>query len=138
MKVDNRAKINGLFNEIEVLKNERKRDMDLIKMKEEAILKTLKVGQEVIVYKNDEPYILTVNVKRSTKFDKSLLADDIGVSQSKLNIPGVAELTEEGKIASSNLENYWTEEEKEKLSTKKATKQDVERLMQTNIVDFFE
>lgn len=138
MKVDNRAQINGLFNEIEVLKTDRKRDMDLIKAKEDDILRMLDVGQEVIVYKNNEPYVLTVNIKRSTKFDKTLLADDIGVSQSQLNIPGVAELTEVGKITSNSLDYYWTEEEDVNLKAKKATKKEVERLMQLDIADFIE
>lgn len=138
MNLDTRAKINGLFNDIEELKNVRKRDMELIKAKEEHILKMLKVGQEVIVYKNDEPYVLSVNLKRSTKFDKPQLANDIGVSQSRLNIPGVAELTEKGKITTSKLEDYWNEEEDVKLKAKKATQKDVDRLLQMDIADFIE
>src|SRR5699024_2611360 len=138
MKLDTRAKINGLFNDIEELKNARKRDMELIKAKEDDILRVLEVGQEVIVYKNDEPYVLSVNLKRSTKFDKPQLADDIGVSQQELNIPGVAELTENGRITSSKIEDYWNEEEEVKLKAKKATKKNVERLMQMDIADFIE
>ncbi len=138
MKVDNRAKINGLFNEMEDLKKQRKQDMELIKSIEEHIFKILKVGQEVIVYKNDEPYVLFINVRRSAKFDKEKLANDIGVSQSSLNIPGVAELTEKGKITTSSLENYWDEDEDLKLKAKKATQKDVERLMQMDLADFIE
>lgn len=138
MNLDTSAKINGLFNDIEELKNVRKRDMELIKAKEEHILKMLKVGQEVIVYKNDEPYVLSVNLKRSTKFDKPQLANDIGVSQSRLNIPGVAELTEKGKITTSKLEDYWNEEEDVKLKAKKATQKGVDRLLQMDIADFIE
>lgn len=138
MKVDNRAKINGLFNDMEDLKNQRKRDMEVIKTKEEQILQLLSVGQEVIVYKNNEPYVLFINVRRSTKFDKEQLANDIGVSQSRLNIPGVAELTEKGKITTTKLENYWNEEEELKLKAKKATQKDVDRLLQMDIADFIE
>lgn len=138
MKVDNRAKINGLFNDMEDLKNQRKRDMEVIKTKEEQILQLLSVGQEVIVYKNNEPYVLFINVRRSTKFDKEQLANDIGVSQSRLNIPGVAELTEKGKITTTKLENYWNEEEELKLKAKKATQKDIDRLLQMDIADFIE
>lgn len=138
MELETRSKINSLFNDIEMLKKERKRDLELIKQKEDEILDSLKVGQEVLVYKNDEPYILTVNIKKSTRFNKADLANDVGVSQSQLNIPGVAELTEKGKITSSGLDRYWNEEEDLKLKVKKATKKDVERLMQLDIADFFE
>ena len=138
MEFDTRSKINALFNEIEALKTERKRKMELIKTKEEEILNTLKVGQEVIVYKNDEPYILTINIKKTTKFDKAELADDVGVSQASLNIPGVAELTEKRKITYNSLEKYWKKEEEPKLKIKRATQKDVERLTQFSIDDFIE
>lgn len=136
MELETRSKINSLFNDIEMLKKERKRDLELIKQKEDEILDSLKVGQEVLVYKNDEPYILTVNIKKSTRFNKADLANDVGVSQSQLNIPGVAELTEKGKITSSGLDRYWNEEEETKIKVKKATSTDVERLIQFNIDDF--
>ena len=136
MELETRSKINSLFNDIEMLKKELKRDLELIKQKEDEILDSLKVGQEVLVYKNDEPYILTVNIKKSTRFNKADLANDVGVSQSQLNIPGVAELTEKGKITSSGLDRYWNEEEETKIKVKKATSTDVERLIQFNIDDF--
>ncbi len=138
MKFETRAKINGLFNDIESRKSERKKIGDIIKAKEEEIINALEVGQEVIVYKNDKEHVLTVKVKRSTKFDKSELANDIGVSQTKLNIPGVTELTEKGKLNSSNLDKYWTEEEDLALKVRRASKKDVERLMQTDLADFIE
>ncbi len=130
--------INGLFNEIEQLKNQRKKDMDLINLKTKKIIESLDHNQEVLVYKNDEPHLLKVEIIRSKKFDRAELANDLGVTQNKLNIPGVAELVEENKIQSEDLEDYWFQEAEPKIKVKKATKRDVQRLQQTNIYDFIE
>lgn len=132
------AKINGLFNDIEQLKNERKKGLESINIMTERIIDSLKVNQEVLVYKNDEPHILKVVIKTSTKFDKSELADDLGVSQSFLNIPGVAELVEDNKVQSEDLEDYWFQEEESKIKVKRATEKDVERLMNFSIYDYLE
>ena len=138
MDFEVRAKVNALFNEIEELKNERKRMMELIKNKEEQIMRLLSVGQEVIVYKDDKPHILSIKIKNTTKFNRADLASDIGVPQNKLNIPGVAELTEKRLITSQSLEKYWTEESEPKIHVKKATELDVERLSQFSIDGFIE
>jgi|GEM_PF-1757197 len=132
------SEINGLFNEVEVLKNQRKKDMDLVKKKTEKIIESLEPKQEILVYKNDEPYLLKVEIKKSKKFDRAELANDLGVTQNKLNIPGVAELVEENKIQSEDLEDYWFQEAEPKIKVKKATKRDVEKLQQTDIYDFIE
>lgn len=130
--------VNALFNEVELLKNERKRQMELINLKNERIIDLLEIDQEILVYKNDEPHVLMVEMKDSTKFDRAELASNLGVSQNFLTIPNVAELVEENRITSADLENYWYEDVEPKIKVKKATKKDVDRLNQTDIYDFIE
>ena len=120
------SEINGLYNEIEQLKNKRKQDMELIKQKEEKIISHILNHGNVLAYKDNIPYILTVKNGSSRKFDKAKLADDTGRAQSELNVIGIAELVEENQVSSEQLEEYFYEEPTQKLKARKARKADIE------------
>lgn len=122
------SEINGLYNEMEQLKNKRKQDLELIQTKEDQIIKHILKHGNVIAYKDNVAHVLTVKNGSTRKFDKAKLADDVGRSQSELNVVGIAEIVEDKKISSKQLEDYFYEEPTQKLKARKAKKSDMELL----------
>lgn len=120
------SEINGLYNDMESLKNERKRLKESIDQKEEKIIKHILEHGNVMAYKDNVPHILTIKNSNTNKFDKAKLADDTGKTQKELNYIGVAELVEEKKVSSEQLEEYFYEEPKQSLKARKAKKSDME------------
>lgn len=122
------SEINGLYNEMEQLKKQRKKDMDTINKKEEQIIQHILEHGNVLAYKEDVPHILTVVNGSTRKFDKARLADETGRTQAQLNPPGIAEIVEDGQASSKELEDYYYEEPEQKLKARKAKKSDMELL----------
>lgn len=120
------SEINGLFQEMEQLKNKRKQLKELIDQKQETIINHILKNGNVLAYKDDVPHILTVKDVTVKKFDKATLADDVGRTQAELNVVGIAEIVEENKISSEKLRNYFYEEPKQTLKARKAKKSDIE------------
>lgn len=120
------SEINGLYNEMEELKNKRKRLKETIDMKEDKIIKHILEHGNVLAYKDNEPHVLTVRHSETNKFDKARLADDTGRMQKELNYVGVAELVEDRTISSEQLEEYFYQEPKQTLKARKAKKSDLE------------
>lgn len=118
----NIAKVNAAVNEIEELKSERRRNTDLIGMKTEKLIKMIELNKTYLVYKNDEPHLLQAQEKTTEKFNRNQMAEDLDVNPGDLNIPGVVDLVEDGKIDIQQANSYWYEEMNVKLSLKKATK----------------
>jgi|SRR5690625_1434814 len=122
------SEINGLYNEMEELKTKRKRMKDTIDTKEDKIIKHILEHGNVMAYKDNVPHILTVRHSDTNKFDKAKLADDTNRTQKELNYVGVAELVEEQKLSSEQLEEYFYKEPKQTLKARKAKKSDMELL----------
>ena len=120
------SEINGLYNEMEQLKNQRKRLKETIDKKEEKIIKHILKHGNVLAYKDDVPHVLTVKNGHATKFDKAALAIDTERTQKELNPVGIAELVEEKRISSDELEKYFYQEPTQKLKARKAKKSDIE------------
>jgi hypothetical protein len=123
------SEINGLFNEMEQLKKQRKQLKETIEVKEEKIISHILKHGNVIAYKNDEPHVLTVKNGHSNKFDKAALASDLGVSQKELDYVGVAEFVENKQITSQKLNEYYYQEPTQKLKARKAKKADIELIL---------
>ncbi|MDY7224685.1 hypothetical protein [Halalkalibacterium halodurans] len=126
------SEINGLYQEIEELKNKRIKIKDEIDKKTEKIIQHILKHGNVIAYKDNIPHVLTVNNARTKKFDKSALATDLEVSASELNLIGVAELVEERRISSDRLKEYEYEDTTQKLKARKARKTDIELIFGGN------
>ena len=122
------SEINGLYNEMEQLKNKRKQDLELIQTKEDQIIKHILKHGNVLAYKNNVAHILTVKNSYSRKFDKARLADDVGRTQAELNVIGIAEIVEDGKVSSEKLEEYFYDEPIQKLKARKAKQSDMDLL----------
>jgi hypothetical protein len=122
------SEINGLFQEVEELKRQRALLKEEIDKKVDKIIRHIQKNGNVIAYKNNVPYVLSIKQKISKKFDKSQLANDVGKSTSELNLIGVAELVEERKITSQQLKQYEHEEENIVLKARKAKKSDIDLL----------
>ncbi|GGN59455.1 hypothetical protein [Oceanobacillus indicireducens] len=122
------SEINGLFNEMEQLKNKRKQDLELIQKKEAKIIEHILEHGNVLAYKDDVPHILSVVNTHTRKFDKAKLADDTGRTQTELNVVGIAELVEDNQTSSEELEDYFYEEPNQKLKARKAKKSDMDLL----------
>lgn len=122
------SEINGLYNEMEQLKNQRKKDMDLINKKTEKIIDHILEHGNVLAYKDNEAHILTVKNGNSRKFDKASLAADTERTQSELNVVGIAELVEDNQVTSEKLEEYFYDEPTQTLKARKAKKSDMELL----------
>lgn len=122
------AEINGLYNEIALLKVQRSNLKDQIDAKTDQIIQHILKNGNVIAYKNDVPHVLTVVGRTTIRFDKSQLANDTGVSSSELNLIGVAELVEDKKTNSEKLKGYQQEEVKRVLKARKAKKSDMDLL----------
>lgn len=120
------SEINGLFNEVEQLKNQRKKDMDLINKKTDKIIDHILKHGNVLAYKDNEPHILTVKNGTSRKFDKASLATDTDRTQKELNVVGIAELVEDNQVTSEKLEEHFYDEPTQKLKARKAKKTDIE------------
>lgn len=125
------SEINGLFNEVEQLKKQRTALKEQIDKKTDKIIRHILEHGNVLAYKDNTPYILTVVGKTSKTFDKSQLATDTGVTVSELNPIGIAELVEEQKTSSAQLKKYVHEEVKQVLKARKAKKSDLELLRST-------
>ncbi|GIP61973.1 hypothetical protein J32TS6_05280 [Virgibacillus pantothenticus] len=123
------SEINGLYNEMEELKKKRKQLKESIDDKEEKIISHILKHGNVIAYKNDDPHVLTVKNGHSTKFDKSALANDLGVSQKELDYVGVAEFVESKQITSQKLNEYYYQEPTQKLNARKAKKADMDLIL---------
>lgn len=122
------SEINGLYNEMEELKNKRKTLKESIDKKEEKIVRHILEHGNVLAYKDNVPHILTVKNGSTRKFDKGRLAEDTERTQKELNYVGVAELVEEQKVSSEKLEEYFYEEPTQKLKARKAKKSDMDLL----------
>lgn len=122
------SEINGLYNEMEELKNKRKTLKESIDKKEEKIVRHILEHGNVLAYKDNFPHILTVKNGSTRKFDKGRLAEDTERTQKELNYVGVAELVEENKVSSEELEGYFYEEPTQKLKARKAKKSDMDLL----------
>lgn len=122
------SEINGLFNEIEQLKKQRKALKEEIDQKTEKIIQHILKNGNVLAYKNDKPHILSVVARTSKKFDKSELATDTGKTPSELNLIGVAELVEEKKTTSEQLKKYQHEELKQVIKARKAKPSEIDLL----------
>lgn len=120
------SEINGLFQEMEQLKNKRKQLKELIDQKQETIINHILKNGNVLAYKDNVPHILTVKDGTLKKFDKARLADNVGRTQAELNVVGIAEIVEENKISSEELRDYFYEEPKQTLKARKAKKSDIE------------
>lgn len=108
------SEINGLYNDMEQLKNERKRLKETIDKKEDKIVKHILEHGNVLAYKDNVPHVLTIKNSNTKKFDKARL------------YVGVAELVEEQRLSSEKLEDYFYEEPKQALKARKAKKSDME------------
>lgn len=122
------SEINGLYNDMEELKTQRKRLKETIDKKEYKIIKHILKHGNVLAWKDNGAYVLTVKNGKTKKFDKAQLADDTGRTQRDLNYVGVAEIVEEKKVTSEQLEGYFYEEDKQTLKARKAKKSDMELL----------
>lgn len=122
------SEINGLFNEVEQIKKQRASLKEQIDKKTDKIISHILKNGNVLAYKDNVPHILTVKNGKKRKFDKSLLANDLGVTQSELNLIGVAELVEEKRITAEELKKYEYDEPTQKLKARKAKKSDMELL----------
>lgn len=122
------SEINGLFNEIESMKNQRKALSEQIEYKTDQIISHIEKHGPVLAYKNDMPHVLTVSGRYSTKFNKAQLAEDTGVDVTDLDLIGVAELVEKQKTSSEMMKSYQSDEMKRVLKARKAKKSDVDLL----------
>ena len=122
------SEINGLYNEMEQLKKQRTTLKEKIDSKEDTIIQHILKHGNVLAYKENVPHILTVKNSTKRKFDKAKLADDVGRTQSELDVIGMAEIVEEKRITSEQLEEYFYEEPTQKLNARKAKKSDIELL----------
>lgn len=122
------SEINRLFQEIEELKRKRALLKEQIDQKTEKIIRHIQENGNVLAYKNNVPYVLSIKQKISKKFDKSQLANDVGKSTSELNLIGIAELVEERKISSQQLKQYEHEETNLVLKARKAKKSYIDLL----------
>ncbi|OLN21425.1 hypothetical protein BTO30_15015 [Domibacillus antri] len=122
------SEINGLFNEVESLKKQRVNLKDQIDAKTEKIIAHILKNGNVLAYKDNVPHVLTVVGRTSTKFDKASFADRVGVPQKDLNLIGVAELVEEKKTTSDEMEEFLIDESKQVLKARKAKKSDIDLL----------
>ncbi|WP_200416311.1 hypothetical protein [Virgibacillus salexigens] len=123
------SEINGLFNEVETIKKECSRMKETIDTKTEKIISHILKHGNVLAYKDDVPHVLTVKNGQTTKFDKSALANDLGVTVSELDYVGVAEFVEEKKVTSPKLNDYYYQEPTQKLKARKAKKSDIELIL---------
>ena len=121
----NPSEINGLFNEVESLKKQRSGMGDLIEVKTQKIIHHIQQHGNVLAYKDDIPYILTVGQQVATKLDKQRLASDTDVTVAELNLLGVAELVEDGRLSADQIKSYQYQEPKVVLKARKAKKQDI-------------
>ncbi|MGM8215150.1 hypothetical protein ACLIA0_06170 [Bacillaceae bacterium W0354] len=123
------SEINGLYQEVEELKKERAKLKDQIDNKTDKIIQHILNHGKVIAYKDNVPHVLLVKNGQATKFDKSRLANDLDISTRELNLIGVAELVEEGRISAKKLKDYEYEEATQKLKARKAKKTDMELIL---------
>lgn len=122
------SEINGLFNEIEEFKRQRSHLKDGMDKKTETIISHILKHGNVLAYKDNEAHVLTVTNGSARKFDKSKLADDVARTQKELDMVGIAELVETGKLSSEQLSEYFYDEPTQKLKARKAKKSDIELL----------
>lgn len=120
------SEINGLFQEVEQMKKDREKLKDQSDSKTEKIISHILKNGNVIAYKDNLPHVLTVKNSISRKFDKSQLAADMEMTTKELDLIGIAELVESGKISSKKLEEYYYDEPTQKLKARKAKKSDIE------------
>lgn len=122
------SEINGLFNEIETMKNQRKALTEQIEYKTDQIIGHIEKHGPVLAYKNDMPHVLTVTGRLSVKFNKAQLAEDTGVDTTDLDLIGVAELVEKQMTSSEMMKAYQHEEMKRVLKSRRAKKSDIDLL----------
>ena len=127
------AQISNLFSEINEMKSQRSHLKDAIDMKKQKLIEYIYTNGPVIAYKNDEPYILEVEMKHPIKLNKAQLADESGVTQSDLNIIGVAELVEDGSLTSEQIKNYQYPDSKRVLSARKAKKKEIRAILGSSV-----
>jgi hypothetical protein len=120
------SKINGLYQEVEAMKRDRAALKERIDTNTAEIIQHIVKNGNVIAYKDNTPYVLTVKDTVSKKLDKDQLAIDLDVSKSYIDLFGVAQLVEEGKLTAEKLKTYEYEEPTQKLSARKAKKSDME------------
>jgi hypothetical protein len=116
----------GLFNEIEEMKSKRLMMKEQIDSKTEALIKYIAENGNIIAYKNDVPYILTVGSRTAIQFNKPQLSSDTGVSESDLNLVGIVRLVEDKQTSSKQLEDYYQATAKTVIKPRRAKKKDLE------------
>ena len=120
--------VNGLFNELNEMKKKKSHLEDAIEIKTRKIIDEIEKNGNMIAYKFDVPYVLSIGTKNSIKLNKEDLAHDVGVSQSELNLIGVAELVESKKLTSDQIKSAQYAESKRVLKARKASKKEVDVL----------
>lgn len=120
--------VNGLFNELNEMKKQKSHLEDAIEIKTRKIIDEIEKNGNMIAYKFDVPYVLSIGTRNSIKLNKEDLANDVGVSQSELNLIGVAELVEERKLTSDQIKSSQYAESKRVLKARKASKKEVDVL----------
>lgn len=99
------------------------------KTQEESIIGYLERHGELLTYNlKDQPVVLTLKKTPSVKLDKAALAAHLGVPQKELSEKRIAQLVERGDLSSDTIDSFYVEETKISIKSKRAKKEDVERL----------
>ncbi|QJT70366.1 hypothetical protein [Microcystis phage MaeS] len=120
------SQANGLFQEIEDIKRQRLMLKDKLDAKTEELADYILKNGNIIAYKNDVPYVVTVGSKENTVFNKAQLSSDTGESESNLNLVGIAKLVEDHRVSSETLKDYYQVNSKPAIKARKAKKKDLE------------
>jgi hypothetical protein len=120
------SQANGLFQQIEDIKRQRLVLKEQLDSKVDELIEYIIKNGNVLAWKNDQAYILTVGSKEQTVFNKAQLATDTGVSESELNVIGIVELVEDQRTSSDQLRDYYQVNSKQALKARKAKKKDIE------------
>lgn len=101
------------------------------KSKEELIIGYLEQFGELLTYNlKDQRVVLTLKKTPSVKLDKAALAAHLGIPQKELSERRIAELVENGELSSDAIDQFYREETKISIKSKRAKKEDVDRLRQ--------
>lgn len=120
------SQVNGLFQQIEDMKRQRLVLKEQIDAKTEEIIDYIVKNGNVLAWKNDQAFILTVGSKEQNVFNKAQLAADTGVAENALNMLGIVELVEDNRTSSEQLKDYYQIQSKPALKARKAKKKDIE------------
>lgn len=120
------SQANGLFQQIEDMKRQRLVLKEQIDTKTEELVDYIIKNGNVLAWKNDQAFILTVGSKEQNVFNKAQLAADTGVAENALNMLGIVELVEDQRTSSEQLKDYYQIQSKTALKARKAKKKDIE------------